>query len=57
MSNFSKLSEQKRMNDRSEKNDIRNKVERLPLNPVRELCEKSTESVRPGSYRPAVESL
>jgi hypothetical protein len=39
MSNFSKLSEQKRVNDRSEKNDTRNKVERLPLNPVRELCE------------------
>jgi len=39
MSKFSKLSEQKRVNDRSEKNDTRNKVERLPLNPVRELCE------------------
>src|SRR6266446_3988885 len=39
MSNLSKLSGQKRVNDRSEKNDSRNEVERLPLNPVREFFE------------------
>ena len=40
MSNLTKLSGQKRVNDRSEKNDGRNEVERLPLNPAREFSEK-----------------
>ena len=31
---------QKRMNDRSKKNDGRNKVERFPLNPPREFSEE-----------------
>src|SRR5260221_2006842 len=39
MSNFSKLSGQKGVNDRSEKDDSRNEVERLPLNPPREFSE------------------
>jgi sorbitol-specific phosphotransferase system component IIC len=37
ISNLTKLSGQKRVNDRSEKNDRRNEVERLPLNPAREF--------------------
>ena len=40
MSNLAKPSGQKRVNDRSEKNDGRNKVERFSLNPPREFCEK-----------------
>ena len=40
MSKLAKPSGQKRVNDRSEKNDGRNKVERFPLNPPREFSEK-----------------
>jgi hypothetical protein len=40
MSNFAKPSGQKRVNDRSEKNDGRNSIERFPLNSRRELSEQ-----------------
>jgi hypothetical protein len=40
ISNLTKLGGQKRVNDRGKKNDARNKVERLPLNPPREFSEK-----------------
>ena len=40
MSNLTKLSGQKRVDDGREKNDGRNEVERLPLNPPREFSEK-----------------
>src|SRR5271166_4711977 len=40
VSDLAKPSRQKRVNDRSEKNDGRNKVERFPLNPPREFSEK-----------------
>src|ERR1700745_1766054 len=40
MSNLTKLSGQKRVDDGREKNDGRNEVERLPLNPLREFSEK-----------------
>jgi hypothetical protein len=39
MSKLAKPSGQKRMNDRSEKNDGRNKVEWFPLNPPGEFSE------------------
>jgi hypothetical protein len=39
MSKLAKPSGQKRMYDRSKKNDGRNKVERFPLNPPREFSE------------------
>jgi hypothetical protein len=39
MSKLAKPSGQKRMNDRSKKNDGCNKVERFPLNPPREFSE------------------
>ena len=40
MGNLTKLSGQKRVDDRREKNDGRNEVERLPLNSPREFSEK-----------------
>src|SRR5262245_9962601 len=40
MSNFAKLSCQKRVNDRRKKNDGRNNVERVPLNPAHEFTKK-----------------
>src|SRR5258708_5837010 len=40
MTNLTKLSGQKRVNDRSDKNDGRNKVERLALNAPDEFSEK-----------------
>jgi hypothetical protein len=40
MSDLAKPSGQKRVNDRSEKNDGRNSIERLPLNSPREFSEK-----------------
>ena len=40
ISNLTKLSGQKRVNDRSEKNDGRNEVKWLPLNPPHEFSEK-----------------
>src|ERR1700757_848560 len=40
ISNLTKLSGQKRVNDRSEKNDGRNKVERLALNTPLQFSEK-----------------
>src|SRR5258708_12610403 len=40
MTNLTKLSGQKRVNDRSDKNDGRNKVERLPLNAPDEFSDK-----------------
>jgi hypothetical protein len=39
MRNLAEPSDQKRVNDRSEKNDGRNKVERFPPNPPREFSE------------------
>ena len=40
MSNLAKPIDQKGVNDRSEKNNGRHKVERFPLNPPREFSEK-----------------
>ncbi len=40
ISNLAKPSGQKRVNDRSKKNDGRDKVERFSLNPSREFSEK-----------------
>jgi hypothetical protein len=40
MRNLAKPTGQKCVNDRSEKNDDRNKVERFPLNPPREFFEE-----------------
>ena len=40
MSKLAKPSGQKRVNDRSKKDDGRNKVERFPLNPPREFSEE-----------------
>jgi len=40
MSDLAKPTGQKRVNDCSEENDGRNKVERFPLNPPREFSEK-----------------
>src|SRR5262249_36574714 len=40
MSNLAKPSGQKRVNDRSENNDSRNGIERLPLNSPREFSEE-----------------
>ena len=39
ISDLTKLSGQKGVNDRSKKNDGRDKIERLPLNPIREFSE------------------
>ena len=39
-SNLAKPSGQKRVNDRSKKDDGRDRIERLPLNPPREFSEK-----------------
>jgi hypothetical protein len=40
MRNLAEPTGQKRVNDRSKKNDGRNKVERFPLNPPREFSEE-----------------
>jgi hypothetical protein len=40
MSNLAKPIDQKGVNDRSEKNGGRNKVERFPLNPPHEFSDK-----------------
>jgi hypothetical protein len=43
MSDLAKMSGQKRVNDRSEKVDGRNSIERLPLNSSRDVFPKSGE--------------
>ena len=43
MSDLAKLSGQKRVNDRSEKDDGRNSIERLPLNSFREFFRKAAK--------------
>ena len=47
MINLMKLRGQKRVNDRKEKNDGRNKVERGPLNPPDKLAEKGPNLLVP----------
>jgi hypothetical protein len=55
MSNLTKLSGQKRVNDRRAKNASRNEVQRLPLNPPRKFSEKRRNLfvmvATPGSFR------